>query len=326
MKPVAVLISDIHFSLGTLDRASYALTKAAQTAHELGVNLIIAGDLHDTKANLRAECVNKIKECLSIVREPIILVGNHDLMNEKSKENALGFINRDAWIVEQALKYELKKIPVTFVPYFSDSEELKDKLKSLNTELVIMHQGLIEATAGHYICDKSAISLDDVKGRRVISGHYHDRQTIGRWDYLGNPYTLGFGEAHHNRKGFHILYDDLSLGFIEIDLPRHTIVCFRYDEMVSAELKEAILLVRISGPREKLQLLSKQDVSDKLKITQDFRLEFIPDEQAADLRPQAHSRVSFRELLNDTIEGLNNTEKAQKERLKTLATNLSGNE
>ena len=56
--PTAVLISDVHYSLQTLPLADKVMRMAIDKANSLGVPLIVAGDLHDTKANMRAECVN----------------------------------------------------------------------------------------------------------------------------------------------------------------------------------------------------------------------------------------------------------------------------
>lgn len=64
-KPEAVLISDIHYNIQTLPLADAAVNMAITKANQLGVPLIVCGDLHDTKANLRGECVNAMLETFS---------------------------------------------------------------------------------------------------------------------------------------------------------------------------------------------------------------------------------------------------------------------
>jgi hypothetical protein len=54
-KPVAVLISDVHFNLSTLELASSAMKMAQNRAVELNVPLVVAGDLTDHKAIIRGE-------------------------------------------------------------------------------------------------------------------------------------------------------------------------------------------------------------------------------------------------------------------------------
>ena len=67
--PIAVLISDVHYNLQNLKVADAAMNLAIDKALDLGIDLIVAGDLHDTKANLRGECVSVMrktfKRCVS---------------------------------------------------------------------------------------------------------------------------------------------------------------------------------------------------------------------------------------------------------------------
>ena len=80
-KPIAVLISDVHYNLTTLPLADAAMRQAIAEANSLGVPLIVAGDLHDTKANLRGECVNAMIEAFAMLDHGCyILRGNHDAM------------------------------------------------------------------------------------------------------------------------------------------------------------------------------------------------------------------------------------------------------
>src|ERR1700722_9570126 len=95
-KPIAVLISDVHYNLQTLPLADAAMRQAVFKANTLDVPLIVAGDLHDTKANLRGECIKAMLNTLSLTKHRAhILIGNHDKINEKSPltENSLHFLD-----------------------------------------------------------------------------------------------------------------------------------------------------------------------------------------------------------------------------------------
>ena len=46
--PIAVVMADLHFNINNIDVASTALSVAIDKANDLGVTLIIAGDLHYT--------------------------------------------------------------------------------------------------------------------------------------------------------------------------------------------------------------------------------------------------------------------------------------
>jgi len=121
-KPAAVLISDIHFSLPNLELASAALLRAQFKAALLKVPLVIAGDLMDTKANMRAEVVNKLIQLFSVKDNPdtIILVGNHDLINEKGKSHSLNFLKPYTTVIDRPVTGELLNLEVMLIPYISD--------------------------------------------------------------------------------------------------------------------------------------------------------------------------------------------------------------
>src|SRR5579862_1378127 len=101
VKSLAVLVSDVHYNVHTLKLADAAMRMAIVKANKLEVPLIVAGDLHDTKANLRGECVNAMIETFKQCNKPpYIIVGNHDRINEKSHEHSLNFLAPYCHIVD----------------------------------------------------------------------------------------------------------------------------------------------------------------------------------------------------------------------------------
>lgn len=325
-KPIAVLISDIHFSLPNLELASAALLRAQFKAKMLNVPLVIAGDLLDTKAIIRAEVANKLIDLLSVKdkTDTIILVGNHDLCNEKGKDHALNFLKPYTTVIDSPQIGNLSGITCLLLPYETNNEKLElmfSDLDSLN--LVIMHQGISGSNMGDYIQDKSAIGHSTVAGLRVISGHYHTRQTIelpnnGKWDYIGNPYTMSFGEANDPEKGFQVLFDDGSLEFVPTNLRKHIVVECHVDDLVTCPYthkKGDLLLFKCQGPRKELATVTKELIANNYGITDSFRLELIP----TDIAPTAQKMNSQTqpELLDSIIDSLSEDPK-QKTLLKEL--------
>lgn len=273
-KPVAVLISDIHFTVPTLERASMALTTALKKAKSLNVPLVIAGDLLDSKAIIRAECANRIIDIISrhgMGSTIYLLVGNHDLLSEKSEDHSLHFLNFYAHVISEPLYSE--KLKAYLIPYQSDLEKLNAYLCSISGRRpLIMHQGVQGANMGHYIQDKTSLPADEYKDFRVISGHYHRAQdvkcgrpqkgAVGLFSYIGNPYTLNFGEADHGPKGYAILMDDGLLERVELDLPRHRIIEWNQDEVqwpASFSYTHGdFLWFKIYGSRDKLNKFDKK--------------------------------------------------------------------
>lgn len=330
-EPVAVLISDVHYSLPTLELADASMRQAVAKANELQVPLIVAGDLHDTKANLRGECVNAMLETFKLSKtECFIMIGNHDRINEKSESHSLNFLSQHCHIVNDHMGFIVDAeatIHIEMLPYSHDPSIIRNLLQTpiIRDGIIIMHQGIEGSNSGDYIQDKSAINPKDVAGLRVISGHYHTRQTMllpdgGRWDYLGNPYTLNFGEANDPPKGFQILMSDGSLQFVPTNLRKHIVMNVEttghtnYVTDAENNVKPGDLVwVKLKGPREYLSVNTKKELGMILSIFQDFKLTLEP----TDLNIKAPTKtLTSSELLDSLIDSIDTIQET-KDRLKT---------
>lgn len=340
-KPLAVLISDIHYNINTLEIADKALNLAIDKSNELKIPLIIAGDLHDTKANIRAECQKRIKETLDRVKTNfnwygdydynddspalIIIRGNHDSLNEKSNEYVMelpGIIETPGFTNDVSFN----RNSVYLIPYCSNPVDFTNYLKTIDkNSLIIMHQGVKGSNSGEYYNDKSAIDSSLLADFRVISGHYHYRQDIkcgrpqqnavGLLSYLGNPYTLNFGEANDPEKGFHVLYDNGLLEFIPTNLRRHKIIEVDYNKTYKIDDLNLILWLKVKGPREELIKLDKQQISKQFGLTKDFKLDFLPiDTKTKHIKYDMSQDQQFDNL----IDSLSNTDDTRKLRLKSI--------
>lgn len=325
--PLAVLCSDIHYNINTLTIADQALRQAVEAANALQVPLVIAGDLHDTKANLRGECIKAIIDTIKMChKHPYIIVGNHCKINHASTEHSLEFLRPYAEIVDKPTKAAL--IGSLLLPYYHDKEELRAFLAEVPPgSRIIMHQGIEGSQSGEYIQDHSAITSEDVKDFRVISGHYHTRQdiktgrprkgAIGLWSYVGNPYTLTFAEANDPPKGFQVLYSDGTLEFVATNLRRH--IKIRLDTDLGNTIKSTVIgpndlvWAQIEGPKEDLKLYTKEFVAKLLHIPGEFRLETIPTDSTREIQ---QAKLSQPELLDKIIDS--STSKDIAERLKKI--------
>lgn len=332
-KPIAVLVSDIHYNIHTLPLADAALRQAVDMANELKVPLIVAGDLHDTKANLRGECVQAMIETFSRCEmEPYVLIGNHDLINERSPNNSLEFLRNYVQLVRHPVNS--LNLGTWLIPYASDVEVLRDDLKDIPSgSRIIMHQGLNGSESGEYIQDKSALDFEDVKDFRVISGHYHRRQDIktgrprkgalGLFSYIGNPYTLGYGEATDPDKGFRVLMDDGHMEFVPTNLRKHIKFELTYKWLFDRSTIPPrpgpgdLLWVKVHGTKEQLVTLTKEKVRQALFIDADFRLDLVPED--TDTKTEdATEYMTQAETLDSLIDSLTSTTDERKARLKEL--------
>lgn len=328
-KPIFVLISDVHYSVHTLKLADASMRQAIEKANILNVPLVVAGDMHDTKANMRAECVNAMIETIALARRtPYILVGNHDRINEKAPEHALNFLNDIAVVIDKPLDMPFD---VHAIPYHHDPQELQAYLDTLEDgRKLIMHQGVQGSNMGDYVQDKSALPTSSFARFQTISGHYHARQTIAcatgvsgdsDFRYIGNPYTTSYGEATDPVKGFQVLYDDGTMEHVPTNLRKHIVFQISTCQLTNPNVippmakEQDLLWVKIHGPREDLAKLTRAQIADHLRIDISYRLDLVPNDKEV-ARIIAPS-ISQNELLDQVIDS-HAISDGQKGRLKVL--------
>lgn len=329
-KPKAVLLSDVHFSLNTIEPATIAMETAFAKANELNVPLCVLGDLNDSKAIIRGECLNAMIKVFDRPhkKQPRVLIGNHDLINERSKEHTLGFLRPYAKVIDEVWHDE--ETAATFIPYQSEPSVFVALCQRSPGYLLLCHQGYNSGTG---FVDHSAVTPAELPESRYISGHYHARQTYrpsnwhnGSYQFLGNPYTLGFAEANDPEKGFHVLYDDNQLAFHYLDgVPRHRALraitssnaIIGLDDSCSAIRDIDRLLVKLSGPQAQLNKVTKAQVKQALNLpTDSFRLDLISTDEVQEV--EAPKLITSEELLDNVINSMQNTTTAQQYRLKAL--------
>lgn len=328
---LAVVISDVHYGLQTLKLADAAMRQAIDKANELNVPLIVSGDLHDTKSVLRGECVKAMIDTLKrCYKTPYILVGNHDLINEKSKEHSLEFLRPYARVIDRPAYWE----GLYFIPYQHDPKEFLRHLSPVpEGSIVICHQGVNEADMGDYVQDKSAVRFSELKPCRYIAGHYHRVQTIdalggGRklasFSYVGNPYTLSFGEASDGPKGYGILSESGRLSFVATNLRRHRVIIAHsestWEDTSIVFSPDDLVWVKYSGPRSELARVNKAELVKRLGLPSvNFKLDLIPVEESIVIKKESKSGGQILDqLIDETCESQEN-----KDQLKVFWRNLS---
>jgi len=323
-QPKAVLISDIHFTVSTLDLAAASLIAASKRSVELNVPLIIAGDTLDSKAIIRAECANKLMDILC--RYPAqIIVGNHDLINEKGKEHSLEFLRAYGNIIDMPLRWHED---LFLMPYMSSKDEFLSALEEIPSgSTIICHQGIMGADMGHYVQDKTSLPTETFANFRVISGHYHRAQDIktgrprkgavGLFSYIGNPYTLSFGEAKDGPKGYQILHENGLLTQVPLNLRKHVIIerdinrLFLPTENIN---KDDLIWLKVTGPYIELERLNKKEVGERLFGHSNFKL----DKIYSDVPLIVNSDNSTGEQIMDKLIDASDEKAEEKQELKKL--------
>lgn len=284
-KPLAVIISDVHYNLHTMDLADAAMRQAINKANSLEIPLIVSGDLHDSKAQLRAECVNMMIDTIKLCKiKPYIIVGNHDRIHEKAEYHSLNFLEPYSHLVSKHLHVE--SLNIFMLAYHHDPSFIGGFANHMGVEpIVIMHQGIQGSDSGEYIQDASAIKPEQVADLRVIGGHYHKRQDIktgtpqkgnrGVFSYVGNPYTMSFAEANDPEKGYQILHDNGTLEFVPTNLRKHVVYESSVADLMYAPAvrQEDLVRIRVKGTKMELASLTRSRVQELTGISS-FKLEF----------------------------------------------------
>lgn len=263
MKTIAVVTSDIHFSLPNLEVATKALKAALSYAEAEDLPLIIAGDLNDTKAVIRAEVANRLIEILEPAQTPIyILTGNHDLCNNRAAEHSLNFLAPYSRIINEV--YFSSVMNLWFIPYLANAQDVLAALQKIpDGSAIIMHQGFKGAKMGHYVVDDTSIHPQYVERFFVVSGHYHQKQIIGAVHYIGTPFTTSFAEANDGPKGFRVLRESeygYELDFVPSNLRKHVVEERSIDDLarpIKGLNKDDLLWLKVSGPTDQLDALEK---------------------------------------------------------------------
>lgn len=279
-KPAFVAISDIHFNIQNLELSSAALEAALAKAASLEIPLIIAGDLNDTKAIIRAEVANRLLQILENTNVDVsILVGNHDLVNEKGQEHGLNYLGSYAHLISVPTYINPK---LYLIPYQNDLSKIEGMLSGIpEGATLVMHQGVKGAFMGDYVQDKTSIDVELLKDFNVISGHYHRHQTIGTLTYIGSPFTMSFGEANDGDKGFLVVNQDGTFTREILNLRKHKIIEIdgELNDSYFSGLNPADLIwVKLRGNAEFLDTIKKVDVA-KFVGNMNFKLDKIYGEK-----------------------------------------------
>jgi hypothetical protein len=322
-KPLAVVISDIHYTLSTLEVADTSLRMAVDKAAELDVPLIDCGDITDSKAIIRAEVMNKLLATRDYAQSKgiliISLVGNHSLVSERSTDaNALGFLPSETWDV---VSHPTPLLNFGFIPYQPDPEEFDKAIRKFpKNSIVFAHQGYIGGDTGDYINDRSAVLPEEYSDWKVFSGHYHTHNKYLNWVSVGNPYTLNYGEANNPEKGFLVVYDDGSFDKILTHQRRHHVVEMTFDDILGYPLNCAMehplyyvkpvdyLWLKIVGTRSQLSRITKREIG-KILGKEDYKLDLI---QLDNTNTESFTKkLTIEDTLDKLVEELNepNSEK-----------------
>ena len=193
-------VGDPHIQVSNLKDSEKLFDFIIKTAIERKIKTIeLLGDLFHTHAVKRIE----VEDFWSNVFREIdknniscrVLVGNHDQVGSKEKEQQMNALN--IFIPEDDRSFRLiinKPIAIgkiAYIPYHSNEETFlracNDLYNQGATELLVAHQTFTGAQYENGFFSEEGIDPALIPQNQIISGHIHKSQQVGKCFYPGTP-------------------------------------------------------------------------------------------------------------------------------------------
>jgi predicted phosphodiesterase len=190
-----LIVGDIHCKLDNLNKVNQVF----DLVESYNLPTIWLGDLLDSKAIIRAECLSLLYRYFKASKiQHVILIGNHDLISLTSIDHSLETLKSlpNVTIIDQPTVID----GIAYCPYIHSAEELRKAVKGLKTDVLFAHLDLTGHDMGQGHISEAGVKLADLKHfKTVISGHWHGNVKYGNVEYLGTPFSLSFGESNQTK-------------------------------------------------------------------------------------------------------------------------------
>ena len=231
-----ILISDTHFGvrqnsmmwLKSQEDFVYKQLIPFIKSQDEEITLVHLGDVFDSRSSVStyvaARVIKIFEELKGIVKEVIVVAGNHDFYSPNSDEidtNTLLLKQTGITIVSDHVMVRGEDLYVPWYEWF-DQTALQETINKNGTKFVFTHADLLAEVR--------------ISGPRIFSGHIHTPKIDGRKFTLGSTYALTFADANQER-GFYVLTDDeikfypntVSIKFWKFnDIPDQEVSCGDY--------------------------------------------------------------------------------------------------
>lgn len=211
-----ILITDTHY--GTRQNSINWLNSQCKFIYEQlipyikecneEVKLIHLGDVFDSRSTISTMVADKVihmfKDLSEIVKDFIIIAGNHDYYSPNSDSlNTIDllFDHLNIKLVTKSVVIDNKNIYIPWYKWIEEPQMIQDLINTHGIENAFTHADIVNEPVNIYC-------------RHIYSGHIHIPYCKGNIRNLGSTYPLNFADANTPR-GFYVIHDDNVLEFIE---------------------------------------------------------------------------------------------------------------
>jgi hypothetical protein len=242
-------------------------------------NVIHLGDFFDRRKYVNFNTLSAVRKRFinKIVSDEInlhITIGNHDTYFRNTNElNSLNELLNDRFpnikVYEKPSKINFDDFCFGIIPWVTkeNEPEVLDFISKCPCKMIGGHFEIVGFQVIPGIKHQGGFNIS-VFNRfdKVLSGHFHIKQTEGNIHYLGTQYQMNFSDVY-SKKGFHV-YDTETdeLQFVENE--SNIFHLFTYDDSSPEELKNMAKFLKnnnLQGGfiRVNVRSKSKQEIFDK---------------------------------------------------------------
>lgn len=269
MKVIA--IGDPHIKTDNIDDVNLFLQRLEDLIIKTNPDFcVILGDILHTHERLHSIALNKAYEFINMVRQHTLtfaLVGNHDMYNNQQYLNTNHWMNgmkewHNVRIIDTVQFYEVDNHKFVFCPYVPPGrfvEALDTAGNWSDADCIFAHQEFAGCKMGAVV----SIHGDDWPDSypRVVSGHIHAHQYIGRRVYYpGSAMQHAFGESEKNIIPILEWVDgEYNLEEVDLELPRKKIIYVDMKDIDKVSCQETVNHEKITvrGSKEDFKAFKK---------------------------------------------------------------------
>lgn len=207
-------------------------------------HIVMLGDWHEVRANISISTLNYSYQGAKMLNDlgmPVFfLLGNHDLHHRHNREvySTVTFNEFDNFrvISEPTVVSEISNGALMCPFLFHDEYAALAQY----TDIPIWY-GHFEfkdfvVTGTHVKMQHGPDASVFANQKRIFSGHFHKRQTIGNVTYIGNIFPTSFADANDTKRGFMVYdyEDDFAKFYDWKDCPKYTKV--KLSEFIDGKL------------------------------------------------------------------------------------------
>ena len=203
-----------------------------------------------------------------------ITIGNHDTYYKNTNNlNSIKEILEDRYlnvsIYEKPSVIYLNGYNFGIVPWITkeNEEEIQKFIQTTKCKMIGGHFEIVGFQVINGVYHTTGFKVSEFnRFERVLSGHFHIKQSMGNIHYLGTAYQMNFADVY-SKKGFHVFdTESNTLEFIEND--NEIFHLFTYDDSSEEEIKKIAKFIsekKLKGTFVKVnvRVKDKQVIFDK---------------------------------------------------------------